>query len=77
MNSLHRDLKEGDKIVMEGNPYSFEVAICMFGAKAATSGRKLGIKPVGTSDEQIINVDATEINKEKTLERHAKENGWD
>ena len=77
MNSLHRDLKEGDKIVMEGCPYSYEVAICMFGAMAETMGRKLGIKPVGTSDEQIISVDATEIDKAETLKRHAKENGWE
>lgn len=77
MNSLNRNLKEGDKIVMEGNPYSFEVAVCMFGAMAKTAGRKLGIKPVGTSDDKIISVDATEINKEETLKRHAKENGWE
>jgi hypothetical protein len=76
-NSLNRDLHEGDKVVMQGNPASFEVAVEMFGAKASTAGRKLGIKYVGAHDDGIFCVDATEIDAEKTMERHGKENGWE
>lgn len=70
-NSLNRNLKKGDKVVLNGGL----VAVCggeCFGSLAFTSGTCLDV----TIDGQFRRADGFDIDAEATLARFSKENGW-
>jgi hypothetical protein len=73
-NSLNRELKGGDKVVMsDGQTYIVDEAKT-FGCYPFTSGRKFGIRLPGS--EELIVASAMEIDADQTMERYAVENRW-
>lgn len=70
-NPLNRNLKDGDKLVMQ-NGAVVEVHGEMFGSKSFTSGTALGVLHNGCPTR----CDSYDIDADKTLARFADVNGW-
>jgi hypothetical protein len=70
-NSLHRNLKVGDKVVLDG-PVDAVIDSEMFGCMSFTRGTAIGV----TINGQSMRADGFDIDAQATLQRFAKENGW-
>ena len=72
-NSLNRDLKVGNKVVMKATGESVEIALETFGCFAQTSGSKICVTRGHGED---INTTGYDIDADETIRRHAADNGW-
>lgn len=70
-NSLGRDLKKGDKLILRGGVEAVAGGEC-YGSFTFTAGRALDVEING----QPYRHDGFDIDKEETERRFAKENGW-
>ncbi len=73
-NSLNRNLKVGEKVVMHGGETVLIASDETFGAMSFTSGTALGVRRIGS--EETLRCSGYDIDAEETLKRHATENGW-
>lgn len=73
-NSLNRNLKMGDKVVLSDHQ-TYEVAAETFGNMSFTSGSALMVKRYG--DPEVIRASGYDIDPKATLEKHSADNGWD
>jgi uncharacterized protein YabE (DUF348 family) len=73
-NSLNRNLKNGDKVVMESNsPDGIVVTVeGGFGMSASSRGTTIFVNYNG----QSMKMDSYEIDKKQTNARFYEENGW-
>jgi len=70
-NSLSIDLKKGDKIVLKGGIVAEAGGEC-YGSFTFTTGRCLDVYINGKPYRH----DGFDIDREETLKRFSKENGW-
>ncbi len=72
-NSLKRNLKVSDKVVLLGGD-SVEIAIQTFGTMSFTSGTALAVRRIGSTED--LRCSGYDIDAEETLRRYGAENGW-
>jgi hypothetical protein len=72
-NALNRELKIGDKLVMNG-AWIVEVDALTFGCHTVTSGRKIAVREVATRIPHMV--DGYDIDVEATLAQFTADNGW-
>jgi hypothetical protein len=71
-NSLNRNLKRGDKLVMlDGSTVVVDAEL--FGCFATTSGSAIGIR---TGDGRLVKASGHDIDAAQTMGRYGMENGW-
>ncbi len=70
-NALNRNLKVGNKVVLEGNVVAV-ISAQLFGCDNFTSGTAIGVSINGTE----YRADGYDIVPDETMKRFAKENGW-
>ncbi len=68
-NSLNRNLKVGDKLILSNGAQVAVVEPIMFGAMSFTSGTALAVSGYGR-------ISGHDIDAEATVTRFAKDNGW-
>jgi hypothetical protein len=73
-NSLNRDLKVGDKVVMKATGESVEIALESFGCFASTSGSKICVT---RGYGEPLHASGHDIDADETIRRHARENGFE
>lgn len=71
-NSLKRDLKVGDKVVMKATGESVEIALETFGCFANLLGSTISL----TRGHGYEHVSGYDIDPDETIKRHASDNGW-
>lgn len=70
-NSLNRNLKPGDKVVLVGNVEA-SIDLHTFGCSSFTAGTALSVIIGGLS----YRADGYDIDAEKTVKRFSEHNGW-
>jgi hypothetical protein len=75
MNSLHRNLKPGDRIVLHTTGQMVEVAYLTLGCYDVTQSTDIAVRRRWRT--QVTVVSGLDINAEATLQKCAKRNGWD
>lgn len=73
-NSLNRDLKTGDKVVLRLTGESVAIACETFGCFAATSGSKICVTRATGEECYATGYD---IDADETVKRHAADNKWE
>jgi hypothetical protein len=73
-NSLNRNLKAGEKVVMNDGETVIIASDNTFGAMSFTQGTALGVRRIGSNE--TLRCSGYDIDSEETMKRHAAENGW-